>query len=70
MSTHDTEQKKRANAHFKREGRRADASQAPEDYRSAQQATSNQLRKLREERLAREAAQPKTKPSKATKKKS
>jgi hypothetical protein len=53
----DSTHKKRADAHFKKEARQAEASQASGDYVAQQKAAHNQLKKLREERLARETTQ-------------
>jgi len=49
----------RAEAIFKaREQRKADAPKAMKDYQTAQQAIRDRTVRLREERLAREAAEP------------
>jgi hypothetical protein len=54
MSCHE-EQKRRAERIFRRERQKADAPNALKDYRAAHQAIIERTRKLREERLAREA---------------
>jgi hypothetical protein len=52
-----TDAEKRADAIFKaRAEQKADAPRATQDYQSAQQATLDRTKRLREERLAREAA--------------
>ena len=43
MSTNDTIEKRRANAHFKKEARKADSSQATEDYQASQKGAQKQL---------------------------
>ena len=49
----------RAEAIFKaREQRKADAPKAMKDYQAAQDAVRDRTKRLREERLAREAAEP------------
>lgn len=50
------DKQKRADAHFKaRELLKADAAKAVEDYRAAQRTVIERTRRLRAERLAREA---------------
>jgi hypothetical protein len=50
-----TDNRRRAEAHFKaREILKADAAQATDDYRAAQQAVIERTRRLREQRLTRE----------------
>ncbi len=64
MPSDPTNEKRRAHAHAMKEARKGDASQATDDYRAAEKATHDRMGKLRQERLAREAAQPQTLPAK------
>ncbi len=52
-----TEQRAQAERAFRREQQKADAPKATHDYYAAQQAIIDRTRRLRAERLAREAAQ-------------
>jgi hypothetical protein len=51
------EQRAQAERAFRREQQKADAPKAMQEYFAAQQAVIDRTRKLRAERLAREAAQ-------------